>query len=105
MKKLIKFVTSKLTAKQNMTIANVIMLAGILVNLIDMMQNGFQLKWLPVTIAVVLVGLGAAWLYIFVRCPHCGDKLKGLKAKTKLPERCPECNGRLDRLPKKAEEE
>ena len=101
MNKIVDFVTSKLTAQQNQTIANVLMFTGIAINLFDMMQNGFTLKFLPILLAVIFVAIGYAYQLIFVRCPHCGDKLKGHKNKAKLPERCPNCNKRLDMLPKK----
>ena len=48
--------------------------------------------------SVILVIIGGVYQMLFVRCPHCGDKLKGHK--NKLPDRCPECNGYLDQLPK-----
>lgn len=104
MNKLTKFVTSHLTAQQNQNIANLLMGAGVAVSLIDMVVNGMTLRLVPVIVAVGLAGIGYAYQLLFVRCSHCGDKLKGLKAKAKLPDRCPECNGRLDRLPKKTEE-
>lgn len=105
MKKLIKFVTSRLTAHQNMKIANGIVLVAVLLNLIDMMQNGFALKLLPVVITLAIAAIGCVWMILFVRCPHCGDKLKGLKNKNTLPERCPNCHHRLDKLPRPKKEE
>ncbi len=101
MNKLIHFVTSRLTAQQNQNIANIVMVAGVLINLWDIMQNGYVIKLGPTLLAVGLVVVGALYQFLFVRCSHCGNKLKGLKTKTRLPERCPACNGRLDRLPKK----
>lgn len=101
MNKIIDFVTSKLTVQQNHTIANVLMIAGVVVNLIDIMQNGYVIKLGPVLLAVALVAIGYIYQLLFVHCPHCGDKLKGLKNKTKLPERCPNCGKRLNMLPKK----
>ena len=101
MNKLIDFVTSKLTAQQNHNIANGLMIAGVVINLVDIMQNGYVIKLGPVLLAVALVGIGFVYQLLFVRCSHCGDKLKGLKNKTKLPERCPNCGKRLDMLPKK----
>lgn len=100
MNRIREFINAKLTAQQNQNIANVVMFTGVLINLWDIMQNGLEIKLVPILLAVVLVGVGAVYQWLFVRCPHCGDKLKGLKNKTKLPERCPNCNGRLDRLPK-----
>lgn len=105
MDKMIKFVTSKLTAQQNHNIANGLMIAGVLINLWDIMQNGFEMKLVPILLAVFLVGIGYAYQLLFVRCSHCGDKLKGMKNKMKLPERCPECGKRLNMLPKKTTEE
>ena len=101
MKKISDFISSKLTAQQNQTIANAVMFTGLLINLLDMMQNGFTLKPLPIILAVALVGIGYVYQLLFVRCPHCGDKLKGYKNKAKLPDRCPNCNKPLDMLPKK----
>lgn len=105
MEKLIKFVTSKLTAQQNQNIANGLMIVGVLINFWDIMQNGLEMKLVPILLAVFLVGVGYAYQVLFVRCSHCGDKLKGLKNKLKLPERCPECGKRLNTLPKKKVEE
>lgn len=100
-----EFINSKLTPQQNHTIANVVMFAGILVNFWDIMQNGIEMRLAPLLIAVFLVGIGYTYQLLFVRCPHCGDKLKGLKNKTKLPDRCPNCNTHLHRLYKKKIEE
>jgi len=105
MNKLIKFVTSRLTAQQNMKIANGIILVAVLLNLFDMIQNGFELKPLPVILTLLIAAIGCVYMFLFVRCPHCGDKLKGLKNKNSLPERCPNCNHRLDKLPRPKKEE
>ena len=101
MEKLIKFVTSRLSAQQNQNIANGLMIVGVMIDLVDIMQNGLEMRPLPIILAVSLVVIGYVYQLLFVRCSHCGDKLKGLKAKMKLPERCPECGKRLDMLPKK----
>lgn len=101
MDKIIKFVTSKLTAQQNQNIANVLMIVGVGINLVDMVQNGLEMNLLPMLLAIVLVAIGYTYQILFVRCSHCGDKLKGLKTKMSLPERCPECGKRLNTLPKK----
>ena len=88
----------KLTPKVNMTIANLLMGAGVVYYTIDMIVYGMEvIRWIPAVIAVVLVGAGAAWRYTMVKCPHCGDKFKGIH--NKLPARCPNCNSRLDKLP------
>lgn len=87
----------KLTPKVHMTIANVLMGAGVVYNLADMVINGMTLKWVPTIIAVALVAAGAVWRYTLVKCPHCGDKFKGIHSN--LPDRCPNCNERLDKLP------
>lgn len=93
------YLTSKYTAKQNNTFANGIMIAGVVINTIDFLQNP-TVFISPVTIiAITLVVIGAVYQALFVRCPHCGDKLKGQKSK--LPDRCPACNGKLYELPKK----
>ena len=101
MNKLVEFVNSKLTAQQSQLIANVVMIVGVGWNLVDMMQNGIALRLVPTVVSIALVVIGYLFQLLFVRCPHCGDKLKGLKNKMKLPERCPNCNERLDKLPKK----
>lgn len=87
----------KLTPKTHMTIANVLMGAGVVFDLGDMIINGMTLRLWPTVIAVSLVAAGAVWRYTMVKCPHCGDKFKGIH--NKLPDRCPNCNGRLDKMP------
>lgn len=101
MNKLVEFVHSKLTAQQNQLIANVVMIVGVGFNLADMMQNGIALRLVPTVVSIALVVIGYLYQLLFVSCPYCGDKLKGHKNKMKLPERCPNCNERLDKLPKK----
>ena len=87
----------KLTPKVHMTIANLLMGAGVVYCLIDMIMYGMELRLWPTIITLVLAGTGYAWRLIFVKCPHCGDKFKGIH--NKLPNRCPNCNGRLDKMP------
>ena len=100
MEKLRKNIHSTLTVQQCQTIANLLMGAGVIYNLIDMMQ-GLSLRLIPTIISVVLVGIGFAWQLLFVRCPYCDYNLKTERTKMSLPDRCPMCNGRLDKLPKK----
>lgn len=104
MNKLVDFVTTRIPAQRNQLIANVLMIIGVMINLIDMVQNGMTMKWGPVVAAVAFVLVGFFYQLLFVKCPHCGDKLKGHKTKMKLPDRCPNCNKRLDKLPKKKAE-
>ena len=93
-----KHLTTRYTAKQNNTFANGVMIAGVVLNTIEIINNPTGFNW-PMTItSIALVVIGGVYQMLFVRCPHCGDKLKGQK--NKLPDRCPECNGYLDQLPK-----
>ena len=71
----------KLTPKVHMTIANVLMGSGVVYNLIDMVVNGMDLRWIPTTVSVALVAAGAVWRYTLVKCPQCGDKFKGIHSK------------------------
>ena len=87
----------KITPKTHMTIANIAMGAGVVYSLADMLINGMELRWLPTVISVALVAAGYVWRLTMVKCPHCGDKFKGIH--NKLPNRCPNCNGRLDKMP------
>ena len=87
----------KMTAKQHNTLANILMGAGVVINLIDMMQNFKIVNPIPLIISIVLVAGGAVYSYLLVRCPHCGDKLKGCR--NHFPERCPVCGKPLDKLP------
>ena len=81
MNKVVDFVTSKLTAQQNQTIANVLMFTGIIINLFDIMQNGFTLNWLPILLAIGFVGVGFIYQLLFVRCPNCNQRLDVLPQK------------------------
>lgn len=89
----------KLTPKVHMLIANLLMGAGVVYCMIDMLMFGMTLRLWPTIICVALVAAGAVWRYTLVKCPHCGDKFKGIH--NKLPDRCPNCNGRLDKMPEK----
>lgn len=99
MNKLREFLAAKFTAKQNNTIANVVMFAGVMINTIEILNNPTTWNWGVNLTAIALVVIGGVYQAMFVRCPHCGDKLKGLK--NKLPDRCPNCGGALDKLPQK----
>ena len=91
---------SKFTVKQLNTAANVVMYAGLIINTLEILNNPVPAKWnWPVTIiATLLVVLGAVFQALFVRCPVCGDSIKGKVSK--LPDRCPNCNHDLNKLAK-----
>ena len=88
---------SKYSAKTHNKIANGIMMAGVLVNTYEILQNFTSFNWPMVAIALGLVAIGAVYQAVVVRCPVCGDKLKG-KA-SKMMDRCPNCNHDLDVIP------
>ena len=95
--KLRTLMLSKFSVKTNNKIANVVMVAGVLINTMEIINNPTGWNW-PVSIfATCLVVLGAVYQAVIVRCPVCGDKLKG-KA-SKLMDNCPNCNHDLDKIP------
>ena len=88
---------SKWSAKAHNKVANGVMFLGVIINTMEILQNPTKFNW-PVTIvSAVLVAIGAVYQALIVRCPICGDKLKG-KA-TKMMDRCPNCDHDLDKLP------
>ena len=87
----------KLTPKVHLSIANTLMCAAVVYNMVDMIVNGLDIKLIPTLISIVVMAVGVVWRYTMVKCPHCGDKFKGIH--TKLPDRCPLCDGRLDKMP------
>ena len=93
-----KNLLSKYSVKQLNKVANGVMFAGVIVNTIEILRDFSSFNWPMVILAVVLVVGGAVFQAIFVRCPICGDKLKG-KA-NKIMDNCPNCNHNLDKLPK-----
>ena len=88
---------SKYSAKQHNKVANGVMFAGVIINTIEILQNPLSFNWTVSIISVILVVVGALYQGLIVRCPVCGDKLKG-KA-TKMMDRCPNCNHDLDKIP------
>ena len=95
--KLRTLMLSKFSVKTNNKIANVVMVAGVLINTMEIINNPTGWNW-PVNIfAICLVILGAVYQAVIVRCPVCGDKLKG-KAH-KMMDRCPNCDHDLDKIP------
>ena len=89
---------SKFSPKQLNTAANVVMFAGVAINTIEILNNPTGWNW-PVNIAaIILVALGAVFQTLFVRCPACGDKLKGKGSK--MLDRCPNCDQDLNKLAK-----
>ena len=88
----------KYSAKQHNKVANGIMFAGVLVNTYEILSGDFtSFNWPLVAVAVGLVAIGAVYQALIVRCPVCGDKLKG-KAH-KMMDRCPNCDHNLDKIP------
>ena len=92
-----KMLLSKASAKQHNRIANGIMFAGVLVNTYEILNNLTSFNWPLVAVAVGLVVIGAVYQALIVRCPVCGDKLKGKGHK--MMDRCPNCNHDLDKIP------
>ena len=88
---------SKFSAKTNNKIGNGIMLAGVLINTFEILNNPTGWNWPVNLLAIGLVVVGAVFQSLIVRCPVCGDPLKG-KA-TKMMDRCPNCNHDLDKIP------
>jgi len=88
---------AKFSAKTNNKIANGIMIAGVLVNTYEILKDFTSFNWPLVALAFGLVAIGAVYQAVVVRCPVCGDKLKG-KA-SKMMDRCPNCNHDLDVIP------
>ena len=86
----------KYSAKQHNRIANGIMFAGIMVNTYEILKNLTSFNWPLVAVAVGLVAIGAVYQALFVRCPICGDKLKGKGSK--MMDRCPNCDHDLDKV-------
>ena len=92
-----KILLRKYSAKQHNRIANGIMFAGVLVNTYEILNNFTSFNWPLVALAVGLVVIGAVYQALIVRCPICGDKLKGKGSK--MMDRCPNCNHDLDKVP------
>ena len=86
----------KCSPKQHNRIANGIMFAGVLVNTYEILNNFTSFNWPLVALAVGLVVIGAVYQALIVRCPVCGDKLKGKGSK--MMDHCPNCNHDLDKV-------
>lgn len=91
-----KTLLSKYSPKQHNKVANIIMFAGVIINTIDILNNPLGFNWPVIIVSVLLVVVGAMYQALIVRCPVCGDKLKG-KA-SKMMDRCPNCNFDLDKV-------
>ena len=92
-----KTLLSKYSPKQHNKLANIIMCAGVIINTIDIMNNPRGFNWPVIIVSVLLVVVGAVYQALIVRCPVCGDKLKGKAAK--MMDRCPNCDHDLDKIP------
>ena len=88
---------SKYSAKQLNKFANAVMFLGVIINTIEILRDFTTFNWPMIIAAVALVVFGTVFQALFVRCPVCGDKLKG-KA-SKMMDNCPECNHDLDKIP------
>ena len=86
---------SKFSAKQHNTAANVVMCAGVIINTMEILNNPTGWNWPVSILSAVIVILGAVYQALIVRCPVCGDKLKGKVSK--MMDRCPNCNHDLSK--------
>ena len=91
-----KKLLSRYSPKQHNKAANIIMCAGVIINTIDILKNPLGFNWPVIVVSVLLVVVGAVYQALIVRCPVCGDKLKGKT--TKMMDRCPNCNFDLDKV-------
>ena len=90
----------KYSAKQHNRLANGISFAGVLVSTYEILSSDMTTlswNWPLIALAIFLVAVGSVYQALIVRCPVCGDKLKG-KA-TKMMDRCPNCDHDLDKIP------
>lgn len=87
----------KYSPKQHNRIANGVMFAGVMVNTYEILSGDItSFNWTLTAVAVGLVAIGAVYQNLIVRCPVCGDKLKGKGAK--MMDNCPNCNHDLDKV-------
>lgn len=88
---------AKYSPKTHNKIANVIMVIPVLIYTMHILQKPLGFDW-PLSIGCFAVcTLGAVYQALFVRCPVCGDKLKGKT--TKMMDNCPNCNHDLGKIP------
>lgn len=92
-----KIMLRKYSAKQHNKIANGILFAAVLVSTYEVLNNLTSFNWPLVALVIILATIGATYQALFVRCPVCGDKLKGKGSK--MMDRCPNCNHDLDKIP------
>ena len=92
-----KKLLSKYSAKQLNKFITIVMYIGVIINTMEILRDFTTFNWPMIIVAVVLVVGGTIFQALFVRCPVCGDKLKGKTAK--MMDRCPECNHDLDKVP------
>ena len=82
----------KLTVKQHAAIQTVLYLLGIVLVLSYYAYEATVALW----ITPVCIVAGIVWRFLFIKCPHCGDKLTGSR---RIPQCCPNCGKSLDENP------
>ena len=92
-----KKLLSKYSAKQHNKVANIIMFIPVIIYTLHILKSPLGFNW-PLSAGCFAVAIiGSVYQALIVRCPVCGDKLKG-KA-TKMMDRCPNCDHDLDKIP------
>lgn len=87
----------KLTIRQHIRIHTGLLIAAFILALISYIFSQAEpgSMRLPFTmwVALAAIVLSIIWRLIFIRCPHCGDKLLGSRV---IPKFCPNCGKELD---------
>ena len=88
---------AKYSAKQHNKVANVIMFIPVIIYTMHILKNPLGFEWGLSIGCFAVAAIGAIYQALIVRCPVCGDKLKGKGSK--MMDRCPNCNYDLDKIP------
>ena len=91
-----KTLLSKYSPKQHNKVANIIMYIPVIIYTLHILKNPLGFDWLLSIGCLVVAIIGAVYQALIVRCPVCGDKLKGKT--TKMMDRCPNCNHDLNKV-------
>ena len=85
----------KLTVRQHADICSGLIIAAVVMALISRFRAPGEFHF-TLWIAAALVVVAFLYRLIFIKCPHCGNRLQGLKRNTM---QCPGCGKNLEENP------
>lgn len=90
----------KLTLKQHVHLQTGLAIIGVVLALVGRIFTEHGKLHFTFYLAIACIVASVVLRFLFIKCPHCGDRLLGSRV---LPQYCPNCGQSLDTHPTEGE--